>query len=213
MTKHTKSLIFFLTSLTVMGCFQANIKQTIEWINLANVPNGLKILLEYSNNNEKTVKRKLYVKQTSSFSIPEEYKLCSKSHSADFILKLYPNQKNNWGERLEIYLFPTRDIVETENSYIVKEQELICAYFIEGYNEDFKRGYYIFSKNNQIMKPKEICEGPLDLKKIIEELDSDYAIFNKEEQKLAQPYNGYVVKSKIDDSYLMLSTLWDKSTF
>ena len=200
--------ILFIILLIVLSLVLIN-KNTVKvnWINLSSSPINTKHITITFKKDNKSYTRKLIPNETDKIRISNNSKVIGNEHSSSYKLKVYPELITKDTNTIELYMFPDKDIEETKDSYIVKEKDnqKIYAYFIEAWDIHEKKNYYIVSKDHIINKPKIIHEEEV----LLDNITSDTAFYINENQPLLEEYNGYIIKSDVDNSYVELSTLWD----
>ncbi|AIW89624.1 hypothetical protein JO41_07325 [Treponema sp. OMZ 838] len=132
--------------------------------------------------------------------------LFSIEHDSKFCTKVISNINS-----IDIYIFPNEVVKDNHGFYLLNEVKNVYAYFIEYYDENNGKNYYIFSKDNSIEKQSKINYTPNYLNELQELRDKDIAYYNEDVQVLAYPYAGYVVRGR-DGTLLLLSTLWDNNS-
>ena len=190
----------------------SGVKKNIYWCDLTDGAAQGTIEIDFKQENGTVYTKKIKSNETSYIKVKEPVKICRTSREGSYNIKIHPEYKINDYDSFEIFLFPLCEIKEQEYSYLVREnlENRVIAYFIEAWDEKQGENYYIFSKDNIIEKPEVIfkTENIENLGTKFEK--NDIAFYNGHEQELAKPYNGYVVKSKVDGQFVMLSTLWDE---
>lgn len=167
---------------------------------------AISITLSSKQNKEKNIKLK--TSRSKYIPIIEDSYISSLSHRGDYLLEIYPNKNLNKSSALELFLYPFRNIIENDNEYIVPELSDIEFYYIENYDEEKGQNYFTVSKDNKISKGLEIEDLGQDIDAILNKITDDISFYVPLEEKLGIPYNGFIVKSHIDNSYIYLSTLW-----
>lgn len=207
-----KSLKFFLISVLLLlfmtSCMLE--KKYIDWNIIGTFTDGTEIVLKFRNQKEKIRSVKVKVNKRKSLEFFKYEVLCGVEHDSNFYVTVNQDVNSNV---VEIYLFPRRNLLDLSDAYLVEAAPFIDFYFIEGYDEDKGKNYYIFSRDNEIKKQSIINPRFENLALVLENLDSDCAYYTDGEQKLLAPYNGYIIKSKNFDNYVFLSTLWGEFSF
>ena len=198
---------FFSTVFSNFG----GVKKNVFWCDLTGgAANGV-FEIEFMKENGSVYTRKLKCNKTDYIKVKEPAKICGNFRYGDYGAKIYPEYKINDYDSFEIFLFPERNVEEREKNYFVPEvlENKVVAYFVECWDEGLGKNYYVFSKDNIIEKPEVIFNAE-NIENLGTEFEKgDFAFYNGNEQKLGGVYNGYVVKSQVDDQFVMLSTLWD----
>ena len=132
--------------------------------------------------------------------------LFSIEHDSKFCTKVISNINS-----IDIYIFPNEIVKDNHGFYLLDEVKNVYAYFIEYYDENTEKNYYIFSKDNSIEKQSKINYTTNYLNELQELRDKDIAYYNEDVQALTYPYAGYVVRDR-DGTLLLLSTLWDNNS-
>ena len=132
--------------------------------------------------------------------------LFSIEHDSKFCTKVISNINS-----IDIYIFPNEVVKDNHGFYLLNEVKNVYAYFIEYYDENNGKNYYIFSKDNSVEKQSKINYTTNYLNELQELRDKDIAYYNEDVQVLAYPYAGYVVRGR-DGTLLLLSTLWDNNS-
>ncbi|WP_210120874.1 hypothetical protein [Treponema parvum] len=132
--------------------------------------------------------------------------LFSIEHDSEFCTKVISDVKS-----IDIYIFPNEIVKDNNGLYLLAEAKNVYAYFIEYYDDNTGKNYYIFSKDNSIEKQSEINYAKNYLNELQTLRDKDIAYYNEDGQPLSYPYAGYVVRSR-DGTLLLLSTLWDNNS-
>ena len=132
--------------------------------------------------------------------------LFSIEHDSKFCTKVISNINS-----IDIYIFPNEVVKDNHGFYLLDEVKNVYAYFIEYYDENTGKNYYIFSKDNSIEKQSKINYTTNYLNELQELREKDIAYYNEDVQVLAYPYAGYVVRGR-DGTLLLLSTLWDNNS-
>lgn len=127
-------------------------------------------------------------------------------HDSKFCTKVISNING-----IDIYIFPNEVVKDNHGFYLLNEVKNVYAYFIEYYDENTGKNYYIFSKDNSVEKQSKINYTTNYLNELQELRDKDIAYYNEDVQVLAYPYAGYVVRGR-DGTLLLLSTLWDNNS-
>lgn len=200
----TFSCLFFLLSCS------DSVKNSVSWIDLTDGNAKGIIKLSFLTKNKTTYLIKLKCLKSTIIGIDKDSVLYAVEYPSDFCLKIYKPKIKNGEPKLEIYSFPTQDVLELGDKYILKKEKNVIAYFVEIWDETLKRNYYILSKDNIIDKQTKINDSMQEIDKTMMNLDEDTACYCNDEQKFPIPYNGYVVKSPTDGSYVLLETLWNQ---
>ena len=132
--------------------------------------------------------------------------LFSVEHDSKFCTKVISNINS-----IDIYIFPNEVVKDNNGFYLLNEVKNVYAYFIEYYDENTGKNYYIFSKDNSVEKQSKINCTTNYLNELQELRDKDIAYYNEDVQTLTYPYAGYVVRDR-DGTLLLLSTLWDNNS-
>jgi len=147
--------------------------------------------------------QKKITSNTKKIKLNVDSELFSFEHNATFCTKIISTINT-----IDIYIFPNETVKDDNSFYILSEAKNVYAYFIEYYDNNTGKNYYIFSKDNSIEKQSEIKDTKNYLSELQELGNTDIAYYNEDRQILAYPYAGYVVKDK-NKTLLLLSTLWD----
>lgn len=201
-------LISFLLSMLLLSCSAA--KKSIEWKIIGNIPKSELIEIGIKEKSGNIRYKELNIIKTQAIKFGNEEQLCSVEHDSNYCVMV--NQDNNC-DILEIYVYPSRNLSESSDSYVVEAIDMPVLYFIENYDETVGRNYYIFSRDNTIDKCKEIRDEIINIDDIMNSADGDVAYYNSGEQKIDVPYNGYILKSQNYGNYVFLSTLWGQYCF
>jgi len=180
----------------------------IDWIDLTGgiAKGNVKITLSDGHGNISYLN--LDVQKTNSVKVKSNLTITGGEHLSYYNLEIYSPKKLLNNSTIEIYLYPLQDVSQQENIFYLKQVKNVEAYFIELWDKKEKKNYYIISKDNIIDSNVVINKSISDFNYIIKNLHDDVAYYVNDEQEFPIPYNGYVVKSNIDNSYLFLSTLW-----
>ena len=143
---------------------------------------------------------------TKNIKLTVGSELFSIEHNSKFCRKVISDINS-----IDIYIFPNEIVKDNNGLYLVDEAKNVYAYFIEYYDENTGKNYYIFSKDNSIEKQSEINYTTNYLDELQELRDKDIAYYNEDVQALSYPYGGYVVRGR-DGTLLLLSTLWDNNS-
>lgn len=215
MTVLTRNFKYCLISLTVILCSSCSGKEKhIEWHLIGNVPNSGSITMGFGTNDPTASPRDYTVKINKTNSIKHlgtEDKLVSLEKPSDFCLMT--NYDRRVFDILEIYIFPNRNLEEFDGFYMVEPADFPVLYFIEGYDDEAGKNYYIVSKDNKIEKPKAIMDGVRHPEEMLDSFEEDFAYYNSDKCPISEVYNGYIVKSKNFGNYVFLSTLWGRFVF
>ncbi len=147
--------------------------------------------------------------RTKYIYVPNGYSVTSGTKSNDTCVWDFEGPFTDKTKKMEIFLFDPVNYEEHDTYYKVKKVEGVLAYTITTSEKDTGKVYQIFSKDNVIDKVDFIApDEPWDviLKKIEEKDFAVYAGFTNEEFSYLVPYNGYIIKSKVNGEYMDLDT-------
>lgn len=163
--------------------------------------NDVCVFLEFKANNN--IYRKKITEKTKKIRLKKSSELYSVEH--DNLISTKVLSGNN---TYEIYIFPNESVIEQENSYLVKEVQSVYAYFVEYYDYEKERNYYIFSKDNIIDKKSFISDENTSFDLLNKLQEEDLLFYNEDTQVLSFPYAGYVIKDE-ENNFILLSDFWD----
>ena len=183
---------------------------SVEWIIIGKIhdTSSIKLGFRQPKGNIRYVNAKIAKKR--EISVRPDETLCFIDHEASFNVTIN-DDKNT--ETFEIYVYPKRNVLEFDDYYLVDGSDNVDFYFIEFYDKERGKNYYIFSDDNRIEKQSYINEAIESYDTVLDNMISDCAYYTTNEQEMNFPYNGYIVKSKSSDRYVFLSTFWAEYTF
>lgn len=163
--------------------------------------NDVCVFLEFKANNN--IYRKKITEKTKKIRLKKSSELYSVEHDNLIATKVLSGNNT-----YEIYIFPNKSVIEQENSYLVKEAQSVYAYFVEYYDYEKERNYYIFSKDNIIDKKSFISYENTSFDLLNKLQEEDLLFYNEDTQVLSFPYAGYVIKDE-ENNFILLSDFWD----
>ena len=175
MIQHIKNLKYYLISFCILLIFVSCDKETLylEWHILGNISLNEKINLEFKSNNSFIQNYTVIVSNTSKIKINNNAFLYGVTHNSNFCVTVNAKKDSNI---MEIYIYPRRKIDEDNDTYIVEKNEECMYYFIENYDINLERNYYIISKDNIITKHQEIYSNINE--DMFDSFSSDFAYYN-----------------------------------
>lgn len=183
-------------------------KHNIIWTDLRAEKRNAKIQLGYSI--DFTTKNDYFTLRTNKTKIIRartQQHLMSTECPSYFCLSVHPTFIDTKDSEIEIFIYDWSDVKQTETGFEVSPKENVAAYFINYYDPDINRNYTIVSKDS-IFENVPIAESNTkSAEEIINEIDShDYAYFKSYvDQRFEIPIGGYILKSKVDGSYVWIS--------
>ncbi len=196
--------------ISIVLFFPACNRRAIIWRDYSSLENLDNIELMYGADNHYDIKEyKLTPKKSKYIYIPYNYSYVSHGHQSDIAFHIYAPVIIG-RDKIELFIFDRIKFREYSDKFIVDKKDDVVAYFITYFDTALDKVCTIVSKDNILYKKKGLYdrhETIYDILKIIENEDylddKDFL----ESYTFNKPYNGYIVQSKIDNSYIWLSTM------
>lgn len=212
--KHLNLYLISILTLFIISCKSEKLERSIIWTDLRNKRTSGTIVLSFigiQNEKKINITEKLKINSTKSLRLPEMCYCIGEKHSFDIVIDYYPKYSlvTRDTDSFEIFLYDKADVVEKNTCFEVKKKDNVEAYYVEYCDKETDRNYLIISTDN-ILKKVPIEYKPESLKKIMDDiLIEDIAYYDSTESISSPhliPFNGYIVKNKVDGTYVWLST-------
>ncbi len=170
--------------------------------------------------NTKTSKHRLTTNWTRYIYVPNGYSVSFESFglmSSNICIWDFSGPFTANTKKMEIFLFDPVNYEEHDTYYEVKKVEGILAYFITTYEKETGEVYRIYSKDNIIDKDVGMIASTGSIEAMLKSLEKkDFAIylgFKNDDNSYSVPYNGYLVRSKMNGEYMHLKTKIPKLSY
>ncbi|MBR6155216.1 MAG: hypothetical protein IKQ43_12350 [Treponema sp.] len=182
----------------------------IEWVLIGDVPASMKIDVDIRKENRTIQKKSLSIGKTKSVQLKENETISGLEHDSSLCVMI---KHEKYSDVMEIYVYPSWNYIEKDDSYVIAPVGMDVYYYMESFDETVGRNILLISKDNVIEKKAVSNKLDGNLDDLLDSVDYDFAYYINDEQPLAMPYNGYIVKSKNYGNYVFLSTLWGQYSF
>ena len=211
MFQHIKHLIISVISLAFILIFSSCSGKTlkIEWVLIGDVPVYENMQLGLLKQNGKVYQENLIVNETKTIRINPKDKMFWLDNDSSICAKI---QQEKDSDVMEIYLYPCRNFIENEDSYVIEPADDVY-YYIELFDDVIGKNYMLISKDNVIDKKGVLNKFDENLDDLLDSIDSDFAYYPVGNPSVALNYNGYIVKSKNYGNYVFLSTQWGEMSY
>ena len=160
--------------------------------------------------NGKVYQENLIVNETKTIRINPKDKMFWLDNDSSICAKI---QQEKDSDVMEIYLYPCRNFIENEDSYVVEPADDDVYYYIELFDDVIGKNYMLISKDNVIDKKGVLNKLDGNLDDLLDSIDSDFAYYPVGNPSVALNYNGYIIKSKNYGNYVFLSTQWGEMSY
>ena len=212
MFRHIKYLIISIISLAFILSFSSCSGKAvkIEWVLIGGVPVYENMQLGLLKQNGKVYQENLIVNETKTIRINPKDKMFWLDNDSSICAKI---QQEKDSDVMEIYLYPCRNFIENEDSYVVEPADDDVYYYIELFDDVIGKNYMLISKDNVIDKKGVLNKLDGNLDDLLDSIDSDFAYYPVGNPSVALNYNGYIIKSKNYGNYVFLSTQWGEMSY
>ncbi len=212
MFQRIKNLIISIISLAFIISFSSCSGKTlkIEWVLIGDVPATENMELGLLKPNGKVRLENLIINETKTLRIDSKDKLFCLDGDSSVCSKI---QRKNDSDVMEIYLYPCRNYIENEDTYVIEPADEDVYYYIELFDDDIGKKYMLISKDNVIDKKGVLNKFDENIDDLLDSIDSDFAYYPVGSPSVALNYNGYIVKSKNYGNYVFLSTQWGEMSY
>lgn len=202
------STVILAFILSFSSCSGKSVK--IEWVLIGGVPVYENMQLGLLNQNGKVYQENLIVNETKTIRINPKDKMFWLDNDSSICAKI---QQEKDSDVMEIYLYPCRNFIENEDSYVIEPADDDVYYYIELFDDVIGKNYMLISKDNVIDKKGVLNRFDENLDDLLDSIDSDFAYYPVGSPSVALNYNGYIVKSKNYGNYVFLSTQWGEMSY
>ncbi len=194
--------------LSFSSCSGKSVK--IEWVLIGDVPVYENMQLGLLKQNGKVYQENLIVNETKTIRINPKDKMFWLDNDSSICAKI---QQEKDSDVMEIYLYPCRNYIENEDTYVIDPADDDVYYYIELFDDVIGKNYMLISKDNVIDKKGVLNKFDENLDDLLDSIDSDFAYYPVGSPSVALNYNGYIVKSKNYRNYVFLSTQWEEMSY
>ena len=202
------STVILAFILSFSSCSGKSVK--IEWVLIGGVPVYENMQLGLLKQNGKVYQENLIVNETKTIRINPKDKMFWLDNDSSICAKI---QQEKDSDVMEIYLYPCRNFIENEDSYVIEPADDDVYYYIELFDDVIGKNYMLISKDNVIDKKGVLNKLDGNLDDLLDSIDSDFAYYPVGNPSVALNYNGYIVKSKNYGNYVFLSTQWGEMSY